>query len=62
MRAICAYYLIDNFIVKFNPMLNPLFWSICCANSVVTFNALIKELQELNTEAATYLLLAELKL
>jgi len=43
-------------------MLKPFFWSIYCANLVAKFDALIEELQELNAEAATYLLLAELKL
>jgi len=44
IQAICAYHLMDNFTVKFSRTLKPLFWSICCANLVARFDALIEEL------------------
>jgi transposase-like protein len=32
IRAICAYYLIDNFTTQYSCTLKPLFWRICRAN------------------------------
>jgi hypothetical protein len=56
IRAICTYYLIDNFTTRYSRTLKPLFWRICRANSKVRFDSLIDELQEINEHAAQYLL------
>jgi hypothetical protein len=59
IRAICAYHLIDNFTTKFSRTLKPLFWRIFRVNSKARFEALIDELQEINSLAAQYLLDAQ---
>jgi hypothetical protein len=59
IKAICAYYLMDNFTTKFSRTLKPLFWRICRVNSKARFEALINKLREINSLAAQYLLNAQ---
>jgi hypothetical protein len=56
IRAICTYYLMDNFTTKFSRILKPPFWHICRINSKARFDALIDELRQINSLAAQYLL------
>ena len=44
IKTVCAYYLINNFIIKYFYILKPLFWRICCANLKARFESLIDEL------------------
>jgi hypothetical protein len=52
IRAICAYYLIDNFTTQYSRTLKPLFWRICRVNSKARFEFLINKLQEINNLTA----------
>ena len=62
IKAIYAYYLIDNFMTRYSYTLKPLFWRICRANSKVRFDFLIDELRKVNELVAQYLLDAQPKL
>jgi hypothetical protein len=52
IRAVCAYYLMDNFTTKFSRTLKPLFWRICRANLKARFESLIDKLRKINELAA----------
>ena len=48
IRAICVYYLMDNFTTRYSRTLKPLFWRIYQANSKVRFDFLIDKLRKVN--------------
>ena len=56
IKAVCTYYLIDNFTTKFSRILKPLFWRIYRANLKARFESLIDELRKINELTAQYLL------
>ena len=56
IRAMCAYYLIDNFRTQYSRTLKPLFWRICRTNSKGRFEFPIDELREIDNLAPQYLL------
>ena len=55
VKAYCCHHLKENFVMKFECELAPLFWSAACVRTSLAFEKAMSKIKDVKASAETYL-------